>query len=169
MMGDTREGRMIAPDGRLVVGKNAGLYVLAARDIFAYLRSKEDRDGYADESRLPKGAEKMLVYVSFYEIYGGKLFDLLNNRNVLIALEDGQQNVVIKALAEQRVRSVEELLSCIDNGNAVRSTGSTGANADSSRSHAVLQVRSKCSQMRDVEARNDDVLPNYADYHCGGR
>lgn len=157
MMGDTKEGRMIAADGRLMVGRNAGLYVLAARDIFAYLRSKEDRSGM-EEDRLPKGAEKLLVYVSFYEIYGGKLYDLLNNRNVLIALEDGQQNVVIKALSEQRVRSVEELLACIDSGNAVRSTGSTGANADSSRSHAVLQVRHmqphECTSLHE-ECMND--------------
>jgi hypothetical protein len=36
---------------------------------------------------------------------------------------------------------VEDLLRIIDYGNGVRSTGTTGANADSSRSHAVLQVR----------------------------
>lgn len=42
---------------------------------------------------------------------------------------------------EKEVASVDELLALIDYGNTVRSTGSTGANADSSRSHAVIQLR----------------------------
>ena len=43
-------------------------------------------------------------------------------------------------MAEHHAPSVEALLRLIDKGNAERMTGSTGANADSSRSHAVLSV-----------------------------
>jgi hypothetical protein len=113
-----------------------GLYALAARDLFALLAAH-----LARHPAVRHGDERLSVRVSFYEIYGGKLFDLLNGRQALIALEDGSQNVVIKGLSEKGIGSVEDLLMAIDNGNAVRSTGSTGANADSSRSHAVLQVR----------------------------
>eukprot|EP01043_Picozoa_sp_COSAG02_P011679 COSAG02_NODE_434_length_22429_cov_15.013704_15_plen_82_part_00 len=58
-----------------------------------------------------------------------------------IAAADGRQNVVIVGVKEKEVSSVDELLALIDYGNTVRSTGSTGANADSSRSHAVIQLR----------------------------
>jgi kinesin family protein 2/24 len=42
-------------------------------------------------------------------------------------------------LQEKEVASVDELLALIDYGNTVRSTGQTGANADSSRSHAIIR------------------------------
>ena len=58
-----------------------------------------------------------------------------------IKRSDGRQNVVIVGVKEKEVSSVDELLALIDYGNTVRSTGSTGANADSSRSHAVIQLR----------------------------
>jgi kinesin family protein 2/24 len=87
-----------------------------------------------------RGDEKLTVRLSFYEIYGGKLFDLLNNRESLKALVDAKGDVNVVGLSEQRVSGVEALLKLIDYGNSVRSTGSTGANADSSRSHAVLQI-----------------------------
>jgi hypothetical protein len=48
------------------------------------------------------------VVVSFFEIYGGKLFDLLNGRAALTALEDGSQNVVVRGLSEKLAGSVEE-------------------------------------------------------------
>jgi kinesin family protein 2/24 len=54
-----------------------GLYVQASRDIFANIGRPE----YAH----------LIVVVSFFEIYGGKLFDLLNGRQKLVAREDGQQ------------------------------------------------------------------------------
>ena len=140
MMGDIKEGGrladLVAASGGIGRGGiNIGLYALAARDLFALLRNHEAR---APPRR--RGDEKLTVRLSFYEIYGGKLFDLLNGRAALTALEDGQQNVVIKGLLEKTIGSVEDLLMAIDSGNAVRSTGSTGANADSSRSHAVLQI-----------------------------
>ena len=85
------------------------------------------------------------IWVSFFEIYGGKLFDLLNERKKVIAREDGGQNVVIMGLKETSCKSTEQLLEIIGEGNAVRSTGVTGANVDSSRSHAILQIVAKKS------------------------
>lgn len=56
-----------------------GLYLLAAKDIFAITKEPE----YSNIS----------ICVSFFEIYCGKLFDLLNNRELLHAREDAKQNV----------------------------------------------------------------------------
>ncbi|XP_060669055.1 kinesin-like protein KIN-13B [Ziziphus jujuba] len=80
------------------------------------------------------------LFVSFFEIYGGKLFDLLNDRKKLCMREDGKQQVCIVGLQEYRVSNVEAIKELIEKGNATRSTGITGANEESSRSHAILQL-----------------------------
>ncbi|KAB1200599.1 Kinesin-13A [Morella rubra] len=80
------------------------------------------------------------LFVSFFEIYGGKLFDLLNDRKKLCMREDGKQQVCIVGLQEFRVSKVEMIKDLIEKGNAARSTGTTGANEESSRSHAILQL-----------------------------
>ncbi|XP_057735212.1 kinesin-like protein KIN-13B isoform X2 [Arachis stenosperma] len=78
--------------------------------------------------------------VSFFEIYGGKVFDLLNDRKKLFMREDGKQQVCIVGLQEYVVAKVETIKELIEKGNAARSTGTTGANEESSRSHAILQL-----------------------------
>lgn len=83
------------------------------------------------------------LFVSFFEIYGGKLFDLLNDRKKLCMREDGKQQVCIVGLQEYRVSDVETIKELIEKGNATRSTGTTGANEESSRSHAILQLAVK--------------------------
>jgi kinesin family protein 2/24 len=110
-----------------MMGKSGqhGLYLLAAIDIFARLGTNQK------------------VWISFYEIYGGKLFDLLNNRKKLFAREDSKSMVNIVGLSEMEVDSVDALMTIIEYGNSIRATGSTGANADSSRSHAILQIAIK--------------------------
>ncbi|CAH9066280.1 unnamed protein product [Cuscuta epithymum] len=85
------------------------------------------------------------LFVSFFEIYGGKLFDLLNDRKKLCMREDGKQQVCIVGLQEYRVSDVEMIKELIDRGSATRSTGTTGANEESSRSHAILQLSIKKS------------------------
>ncbi|PON34977.1 Kinesin-like protein [Parasponia andersonii] len=85
------------------------------------------------------------LFVSFFEIYGGKLFDLLNERKKLCMREDGKQQVCIVGLQEYRVSDVETIRELIEKGNATRSTGTTGANEESSRSHAILQLAIKRS------------------------
>ncbi|RUS24860.1 P-loop containing nucleoside triphosphate hydrolase protein [Jimgerdemannia flammicorona] len=111
-----------------------GLYVLAARDIFAML-------GQPRYSHLS-------AWIGFYELYQGHLYDLLNDRKRLFAREDGKQNVVISGLKEYPINDVNNLMQVFEYGSSVRSTGSTGANADSSRSHAVLQVLLKPKKNR---------------------
>ncbi|KAM0944437.1 putative plus-end-directed kinesin ATPase [Dioscorea sansibarensis] len=85
------------------------------------------------------------LFVSFFEIYGGKLFDLLNDRRKLCMREDGKQQVCIVGLQEYRVSNVDTIRELIEKGNATRSTGTTGANEESSRSHAILQLAIKRS------------------------
>jgi kinesin family protein 2/24 len=131
--GQTGSGKtftMMGPGG----GKSDqnGLYVLAATDIFAMIRNPE----YAH----------LQVWVSFFEIYGGKLFDLLNNKAKLVAREDANKAVNIVGLHEVQVTTTSQLLSLISHGNGERATGSTGANSDSSRSHAILQICLKAKE-----------------------
>ena len=81
--------------------------------------------------------QKFTFYISFYELYLGLLYDLLNNRNKLMALEDKNQRVQIYGLTEKLVESPDELKSIIDFANNVRTTHNTVTNETSSRSHAV--------------------------------
>ena len=69
-----------------------------------------------------------------------KLFDLLNNKNLLQAREDGKGNICIAGLIEKEINNLNELMNIIDFGLNGRTTGITGANLDSSRSHAILQI-----------------------------
>ncbi|XVE70350.1 hypothetical protein DITRI_Ditri10aG0065600 [Diplodiscus trichospermus] len=85
------------------------------------------------------------LFVSFFEIYGGKVFDLLNDRKKLCMREDGKQQVCIVGLQEYKVLDVQTIKELIEKGNATRSTGTTGANEESSRSHAILQLAIKRS------------------------
>ena len=110
-----------------------GLYLLAAYDIFTLLQNYK---GYT-------------IWVSFYEIYCGKLFDLLNDRKILTAREDGKQNIIISNLTEKNAEDINILMQIIEFGLNARTVGVTGANADSSRSHGIIQIKIKDSNMKD--------------------
>lgn len=56
----------------------------------------------------------------------------------------------IVGLSEQQVSSVEQLMKIISFGLSVRTTGVTGANVDSSRSHGILQVTMRNEKKRDI-------------------
>ncbi|WVZ71186.1 hypothetical protein U9M48_019802 [Paspalum notatum var. saurae] len=83
------------------------------------------------------------LWLSYFEIYGGKLFDLLSERRQLLMREDGKKQVCIVGLQEFEVSDVQIVKEYIEKGNAARSTGTTGANEESSRSHAILQLAVK--------------------------
>ena len=79
------------------------------------------------------------IRVSYFEIYCGKLYDLLNNREQITAREDSKQNIQIIGLSKTVVQSIEEVVDMISKGNSLRITSTTGKNNESSRSHAILQ------------------------------
>ncbi|XP_037632862.1 kinesin-like protein KIF2A isoform X1 [Sebastes umbrosus] len=113
-------------------GKNQdcakGVYALAARDVFLMLKKPNYK-------KLD-----LQVYATFFEIYSGKVFDLLNRKAKLRVLEDGKQQVQVVGLQEKDVKCTEEVLKLIEVGNSCRTSGQTSANAHSSRSHAVFQI-----------------------------
>lgn len=78
MMGSTLTG-IKARNRNVKHEKNYGLYLLAARDLFMFARREE-------YSHFTIGA-------SLFEIYGGKLFDLLNDRTSVKCLENHQGRV----------------------------------------------------------------------------
>ncbi|KAM4746248.1 kinesin-like protein KIF2A isoform 4-T4 [Anableps anableps] len=113
-------------------GKNQdcskGIYALAARDVFLMLKKPNYK-------KL-----ELQVYATFFEIYSGKVFDLLNRKAKLRVLEDGKQQVQVVGLQEKEVKCTEDVLKLIEVGNSCRTSGQTSANAHSSRSHAVFQI-----------------------------
>ena len=125
--GQTGSGKtytMMGANGSEMV--TPGMYLLAAYDIFSLLQ-------------LPQYAG-FTIWASFYEIYCGKLFDLLNERNLLTAREDGKQNICIVGLTEKNVTNLNALMQLIAYGLRGRTVGVTGANSDSSRSHGIIQI-----------------------------
>ena len=52
----------------------------------------------------------MQLWISCFEIYSGKLYDLLNGRKRLEAREDGKKTVQIVGLKELLTESVSPLL-----------------------------------------------------------
>eukprot|EP00039_Didymoeca_costata_P003918 m.70485 g.70485 ORF g.70485 m.70485 type:complete len:740 (+) comp12138_c0_seq1:232-2451(+) len=131
--GQTGSGKTHTMGGDFVDGTGtsdarAGIYAMAAEDVFRY-------------NNDPSFASKNLsVSVSFFEIYGGKVFDLLNNQKRLRVLEDGKQNVNVVGLTEKTVATMSDVLRVVAQGLQLRASGSTSANQHSSRSHAVFQI-----------------------------
>jgi kinesin family protein 2/24 len=104
-------------------GSVSGMYTLAAYDIVYLIENCYD------------GLE---VYISFYEIYCGELYDLLNKRTKVACREDAKQRVNIVNLTEKHAPTVEVIMDTIHEGLKARTSGKTGANEESSRSHAIL-------------------------------
>lgn len=127
--GQTGSGKtytMMGPGTNALQMGTPGLYLLAAFDIFSYL----EHPSY----------NHLEIWASFYEIYCGKLYDLLNDRNLLTAREDGKQNICIVGLTEKNVSNLQQMMNLIEYGLKARTVGVTGANSDSSRSHGIVQI-----------------------------
>lgn len=129
--GQTGSGKTHTMGGDLT-GKahntSKGIYAMASRDVFLLKNQPRYRS---------LGLE---VYVTFFEIYNGKLFDLLNKKAKLRVLEDGKQQVQVVGLQEHLVNSADDVIKKIEMGSACRTSGQTFANSNSSRSHACFQI-----------------------------
>ena len=73
-----------------------GLYEMAAEDIFRLLKSARFKH--------------IGAYVSFFEIYGGRLYDLLNDRRKLRCMEDRLKQVQIVGLRSEKILNIVNLI-----------------------------------------------------------
>ncbi len=123
-----------------------GLYSLAVQDLFETIEYRREQAEMRRAERSESedddfdADEYLEVWISFFEIYGTRLHDLLGNRAKLECREDTNNEVQIVGLTERKCENEEDVFIAIDEANQLRSTGVTGANDDSSRSHAVFQI-----------------------------
>ena len=115
-----------------------GVIPQAITDIFAYIRETPSRE--------------FLLRVSYLEIYNEKIHDLLSTTTgtgvgpgstqpeEIKLREDSKRGVYASPLKEEIVQSPTQLLRVIARGDHSRRTRSTQFNAQSSRSHAVVQI-----------------------------
>jgi kinesin family protein 2/24 len=113
----------------LVCSLSTAIQGFVADDLFALILKYEEEQGIA-----------LNVFVSYFEIYGGRCQDLLNSRQRLNVREDGTGEVVVSDLMDLQADSAESLHSIIETGNRNRTTHATESNDESSRSHAICQI-----------------------------
>ena len=83
------------------------------------------------------------VHVSFLQIYMETLSDLLSSSHPTGGLqirEDPKTGIFITGLTQAIIRTPQELHTLIRDAARLRSSGATGMNKHSSRSHAIIQV-----------------------------
>jgi len=87
-----------------------------------------------------KRTGNVLVFGSYFEIYGGQVYDLLNERHLLRVMENRKRKVCVTGLKEMKMTCPQDMLDALEMGNELRATGATSANDRSSRSHAIFQI-----------------------------
>ncbi|RCN26453.1 kinesin motor domain protein, partial [Ancylostoma caninum] len=79
----------------------SGIYALTASDVFKMQHSQQYK-------KL-----NLSVSCSFFEIYGGKVFDLLKHKALLRVLEDGKKEVQVVGLQEMPVKCENDVSSFV--------------------------------------------------------
>ena len=133
--GMTGTGKTFSMQG---TATSPGVIPLAITDIFSYIRETPHRE--------------FLLRVSYLEIYNERINDLLSPPAIggvgpgasqpeeIKLREDSKRGVYASPLKEEIVQSPTQLLRVIARGDNARRTRSTQYNAQSSRSHAVVQI-----------------------------
>ena len=131
-----------------------GVIPLAITDIFSYIRETPHRE--------------FLLRVSYLEIYNEKINDLLSPPVVggigpgpsqpeeIKLREDSKRGVYASPLKEEIVQSPTQLLRVIARGDHSRRTRSTQFNAQSSRSHAVVQIVVESRERSSVNGTSEE-------------
>ncbi|KAI4198544.1 MAG: hypothetical protein LQ346_002747 [Caloplaca aetnensis] len=147
--GMTGTGKTFSMQG---TASSPGVIPLAIADIFSYIRETPHRE--------------FLLRVSYLEIYNEKIHDLLSpaaaassgpgapQPEEIKLREDSKRGVYASPLKEEIVQSPTQLLRVIARGDHARRTRSTQYNAQSSRSHAVVQIVVESRERQSVNGAN---------------
>ncbi|OUM69867.1 hypothetical protein PIROE2DRAFT_30407, partial [Piromyces sp. E2] len=144
--------------------ENQGIIPRAIYELFSILKKKNSLE------------YKYKLSVTYLELYNEDLNDLLNpkikqpsNNNInpsqgvmnsntvtLQIREDANGIINWYGVTEIDVESPEELLSLLEKGSLIRSTGSTDMNMSSSRSHAIFSINLKQEILQEDENLKDE-------------
>lgn len=105
------------------------IYTHAARDIFKML-----------DEQVARFATPPVVSLSFFEIAGDQVCDLLNGFRPAQLTTGSDGSVHAYPVVEPVVSNADDLLAIIQHGLSIRTTAATGVHDTSSRSHAVLRI-----------------------------
>ncbi|KAG7381915.1 hypothetical protein PHYBOEH_010683 [Phytophthora boehmeriae] len=142
--------------------------------------------GYGDElgmcQRLlqdlfKQSEDGLLVQVRFYELYNGKVFDLLNNRQPGFVREDADGAIHVRSATTMGLNgevltqslqaaygdSADAVIEIIRQGKGIRAEGTSELHDQSSRSHAVLELEivtpALAQARREVALAQSRVVP----------
>ncbi|KAF9645340.1 kinesin-like protein [Thelephora ganbajun] len=127
--GQTGSGKSYSMMG---YGADKGIIPLTCAELF---RQCDER--HAGDSNV-----SFVVEVSYIEIYNEKVRDLLNPKNTgnLRVREHPSLGPYVEDLSKLMVRSYDEMMTLMDEGNKARTVAATNMNETSSRSHAVFTL-----------------------------
>jgi len=87
-------------------------------------------------------ADGQAIHLAYFELVGKRCFDLLDQGHKEVFLQEGKDNKMhVAGAAELTVDDADQLRGAMKAALGRRETASTGANASSSRSHAVCRIR----------------------------
>lgn len=162
--GQSGSGKTYTMLGKLKDQKQYGVIPRAAKQIFATLMERRQKVGDCTEDNIRTGDNirvdgkkkvkefSYLVKCSYMQIYNDKVYDLLCDRKRSKHLgirerEDvqGKVKAMVVGLSAVVVHSMEEVLTLLRRGECNRAIRDTELNAESSRSHAILQMLVECN------------------------
>ena len=121
--GQTASGKTFTIRGN---NQSPGIIPLTIKALFEEIAHSEHR--------------KFSVQASFMELYNETVNDLLNDSNKNLDLKENLQGIYIKNLTVKEVKTVDEALICLHEGDQVKKIGETLLNAQSSRSHTIFRL-----------------------------
>jgi len=118
-----------------------GIIFLTMQDLFTCI--KEQSSTHHIESSF-----------SYLEVYNETIRDLLSPSTEQLDLREDENSVRVPNLSEHSPTNVNDVMDLIIRGNESRTKAATEANAVSSRSHAVLQIRVRSREKGTQEWRS---------------
>ncbi|OBZ89145.1 Kinesin-related protein 4 [Choanephora cucurbitarum] len=122
--------------------KEPGVIPRAVQDVFSFI--EEETSG-----------REYLLRVSYMEIYNERIKDLLNTENNQLEIVEDKKGVRVRNLREKIVKTPQEVLNCIKEGESNRHISATDYNQHSSRSHTVFQLVIESKSKRGASLDNN--------------
>jgi kinesin family protein 5 len=144
--GQTSSGKTFTMMGEINNIENEGIIPRMVKHVFNSISNSTSSTEY-------------IVKLSMMEIYMEKIKDLIEtSRTNLNIREDKAKGIFVEDLSEHYVASEEEVFELIQIGSDNRTTGYTNMNDYSSRSHTILMLTIKSSNVEDLSTKTGKLF-----------